>query len=260
MDASPSPHRLSRTHRFTVSAVTGAGALAALAIGSALGNIHSDHLHEKLFALFGALIFLILAVLSVHSMAGTLGSLVTAHAGSSGGSAVKVIASLAGYVIVVFVGLGLLAVPIQHLLLGGALTGVVLGIAAQQALGNVFAGLVLLLARPFVIGERIKVRSGSLGGILEGVVMSMTLAYVTIATDEGPVNVPNLALLSAAVGPAPAKDAGALSAGSVAGTVTGSPGAAAGSAEAMVATTRRAPAGRRFGARALAARRAHSRH
>jgi small-conductance mechanosensitive channel len=36
----------------------------------------------------------------------------------------------------------LLAVPVQHLLLGGALTGVVVGIAAQPALGNVFAGLV----------------------------------------------------------------------------------------------------------------------
>ena len=240
---SPAPRRHSRGERFTVSVVTGVGALTALAVGSALGNIHDHSLHEKLFALFGAIFFLILAVISIQTMAATLETIVTARAGRSGGSAVKVITSLTGYVIVVFVGLGLLAVPIQHLLLGGALTGVILGIAAQQALGNVFAGLVLLLARPFVIGERIKVRSGALGGILEGVVVSMTLAYVTIHTDEGPVNVPNLALLSAAVGPAPAKDAGALSTASI------SP--PPGTAEAAVPTARPAPTGRRFGARAL---------
>jgi hypothetical protein len=39
--------------------------------------------------------------------------------------------------------LSMLSVPVGHLLLGGAIAGVVLGIAAQQSLGNVFAGLVL---------------------------------------------------------------------------------------------------------------------
>ncbi len=194
-------------HRFTTAAITGFGALVALTVGSAFGNVHGHPLHEKLFALLGALAFVIFAVAAVQSVSGTLAAVVSARAGQSGGSAVKVLTSLVGYVIVIFVGLGMLAVPIQHLLLGGALTGVVVGIAAQQSLGNVFAGLVLLLARPFVIGERIKVRAGALGGVLEGVVASMSLAYVTLHTDEGPVNIPNSAMLAAAVGPAPTPDA-----------------------------------------------------
>ena len=37
---------------------------------------------------------------------------------------------------------------------GGAFTAVVLGLAAQQTLGNLFAGMVLLTARPFRLGER----------------------------------------------------------------------------------------------------------
>ena len=178
----------------------------ALGVSSALGNIHGHTLHEKLVALIGALGFLVLAVLSVQSAAGALAGVVTPRAGKPGGTAVRVIASFVGYVVVLFIALGLLAVPVQHLLLGGALTGVIVGIAAQQALGNVFAGLVLLLARPFTLDERIRVRAGALGGVFEGVVRNMTLVYVTVETDDGPVNVPNSAMLASGVGPAPEQE------------------------------------------------------
>ncbi len=47
--------------------------------------------------------------------------------------------------------LTLLQVPIQKLLVSGAITGVVLGIAAEQALANLFTGLVLLTSRPFEV-------------------------------------------------------------------------------------------------------------
>ena len=44
-----------------------------------------------------------------------------------------------GYLILICAELGLLDVPIDHLLVGAGLAGIVLGIAAQQSLGNVFA-------------------------------------------------------------------------------------------------------------------------
>src|ERR1700743_3700382 len=43
-------------------------------------------------------------------------------------------------------------ISLQVLAVGGAFTAVVLGLAAQQTLGNVFAGMVLLSARPFRLG------------------------------------------------------------------------------------------------------------
>ena len=52
--------------------------------------------------------------------------------------------SSVGYLAVLLVALDLFEVPVGHLLVGGAVTGVVVGIAAQQSLGNLFAGLVLL--------------------------------------------------------------------------------------------------------------------
>jgi small-conductance mechanosensitive channel len=195
-------HRAARRHRW-IAGATGLAALAAMAITSTLGNVHGPTLHQRLFAFLGALCFLVLSVVAIQHAAAGLAALVTAGASASSGSAVKILVSFFGYVVVGFVGLGLLAVPVERLLIGGALTGVIVGIAAQQALGNVFAGFVLLLSRPFTLGERVRVRAGSLGGVFDGTVTAMSLAYVTIETDDGPVHVPNSTLLSVGVGPAP---------------------------------------------------------
>ena len=67
---------------------------------------------------------------------------------------------MVGYLVALLLALGLTNYPVGHLLLGGAILGVILGIAAQQSLGNVFAGLVLLAARPFTVRKLFSI-SGS---------------------------------------------------------------------------------------------------
>ena len=57
------------------------------------------------------------------------------------------------------------------------------------------------MARPFSVGERVVMRSGPLGGPYEGLVTEMTMFYVHMITDEGPVLLPNAGVLAAAVGP-----------------------------------------------------------
>lgn len=109
--------------------------------------------------------------------------------------------SVVGYVLVTFAVLSLLEVELTGLLLGGAVTGVVIGIAAQQTLGNFFAGIVLLVVRPFSVGEHIVLRSGPLGGEYEGTVTEMSLYYVHLVTEQGPVALPNSGVLASAVGP-----------------------------------------------------------
>ncbi len=87
------------------------------------------------------------------------------------------------------------------LALGGAVTAVVLGLAAQQTLGNVFAGTVLLSARPFRVGDRVRLKGGPVGGQVEGVVSSLGLLYLTLASGDDSIMVPNSVVLSMAVIP-----------------------------------------------------------
>jgi small conductance mechanosensitive channel len=87
------------------------------------------------------------------------------------------------------------------LALGGALTAVVVGLAAQQTLGNLFAGTLLLSARPFRVGERVQLQGGPLAGTVEGVVSSLGLLYTTFARGDDAIMVPNSVVLSVAVVP-----------------------------------------------------------
>jgi len=71
---------------------------------------------------------------------------------------------LAGGLANVIITLELFKVPVGNLLVGTAFTAVLLGIAAQQTLGNLFAGVMLMLARPFNVGDQVRMRGGTLGG------------------------------------------------------------------------------------------------
>ena len=89
----------------------------------------------------------------------------------------------------------------ETLAVGGAFTAVVLGLAAQQTLAHVFAGLVLLTTRPFVVGERVKLRGGSMAGEIEGIVSSLGLFYTTLVTGGDRTMIPNNVLMQLAVIP-----------------------------------------------------------
>ncbi len=118
---------------------------------------------------------------------------------------------LLGILIVVSVTLALLKLPVSQLLVGGAITSIILGIAAQQALGNVFAGIVLLLSRPFVVGDMVRFRAGGLSGQIEGTVTEIGITYLRLETTEGTLHLPNSQVLAAVVGlvrPIPGKPAG----------------------------------------------------
>jgi small conductance mechanosensitive channel len=84
---------------------------------------------------------------------------------------------------------------------GSAFTAVIIGLAAQQTLGNLFAGMVLISARPFRVGERVRFQAGAVGGVVEGVVSSLGLLYTTLARGDDRIMIPNNVVLSAAVVP-----------------------------------------------------------
>lgn len=104
-------------------------------------------------------------------------------------------------VVVVLVALRIAGVKPETLAVGGAFTAVVLGLAAQQTLAHVFAGLVLLTTRPFRVGDRVKLRGGSMAGEIEGIVGSLGLFYTTLISGGDRTMIPNNVLMQLAVIP-----------------------------------------------------------
>jgi small conductance mechanosensitive channel len=87
------------------------------------------------------------------------------------------------------------------LAVGGAFTAVVVGLAAQQVLGNLLAGIVLLSNRPFRVGERIRLQGGPVAGQTEGVVGQLGLFYTTLVSGADRIMIPNGTLIQCAVIP-----------------------------------------------------------
>ncbi len=108
---------------------------------------------------------------------------------------------LATVALALLVALRVAGIEARTLALGGAFTAVIFGLAAQQTLGNLIAGTVLLSARPFRVGDRVRLQGGGLAGQIEGTVSSLGLLYTTFATGEDVVMVPNSVVLNVAILP-----------------------------------------------------------
>jgi small conductance mechanosensitive channel len=108
---------------------------------------------------------------------------------------------LVAMVAVVILALRIAGVDASALAVGGAFTAVLLGLAAQQSLGGIFAGIVLQSTRPFRVGERVRLVGGALAGSLEGTVSSLGLFYTTLTQGADRLLVPNNVLLQLVVVP-----------------------------------------------------------
>lgn len=94
-----------------------------------------------------------------------------------------------------------LGVNLSGFLVGGAILGVIVATASQASLGNFFAGLVLMFARPYRVGDSIRLR-GPIGGSVEfeGTVVDMGALYTTLRTATGEtLKLPNSGVVTSAL-------------------------------------------------------------
>jgi len=111
------------------------------------------------------------------------------------------LARLVTIVVTVIAALWVAGLNPRTIAVGGAFTAVVIGLAAQQTLGNLIAGIVLLGARPFRVGELVRLQAGALGGPTSGVVSSLGLMYTTLMHGEDRIMIPNSMVLAASIVP-----------------------------------------------------------
>ncbi len=204
------PGRAARPHvirGLVAAAVAITGMVVAARAGQVFANPDGGQRAQEVTAtelvlgIAGAAVLLIAGIVATRAFAKAVRRAMEEQTGDARGAALGTVVTFVGYGIVLLSTLGALDVDLQGLLLGGALTGVVVGIAAQQTLGNFFAGMVLLMVRPFTLGDHVVLRSSPLGGEYEGTVTDMSLFYVRMLTKRGPVVLPNAGVLAAAVGP-----------------------------------------------------------
>lgn len=157
-------------------------------------------LASKLVAGGAAIATGLFGVIAVLEFAGRTREALQPRTGLAHAAIVRYTIVLLGVLAVAILTLSLFKVPVSQLLVGTAITSVILGIAAQQALSNVFAGIVLLLSRPFVVGDAVRFRSGALNGQIEGTVTEIGITYLRLDTADGVLHLPNSQVLGAVVG------------------------------------------------------------
>lgn len=126
-----------------------------------------------------AIIWLMAFISMIIIVANLIISQVTARMGDSSGSIDMQLArfgirigSILLSTIVLIQGLSRMGVPLATVLTGAGVTGLAIALAAQESLRNIFGSMMLLLDKPFQVGQRIKVRGHE--GIVEGIGLRST--------------------------------------------------------------------------------------
>ena len=90
----------------------------------------------------------------------------------------------------VFLALSKLGFDIGGLVAGLGLTGFALGFALKDAISNIVAGIMIVLYKPIILGNKIEV-TGS-----KGIVVDLNLRYITVKADGVLHLIPNSMLLN----------------------------------------------------------------
>jgi small-conductance mechanosensitive channel len=155
-------------------------------ISATFGKVQSGSFDHKLVALGGVILFTIFAITFLEVFSNAVYRVLAIHRlGAGRAGAIRFLVRLIGYVAIILVALALLDIPVGRLLVGGAAIGIILGVAAQQALGNFFASIVLIVVHPFSTGQLVSIKSGALGGEYEGTISDIGLTHTHLITKDG---------------------------------------------------------------------------
>ncbi len=102
-------------------------------------------------------------------------------------------------VTIVLVSLRIAGVDFGAVAVGASVTAVIIGLAAQQTVGNILAGFVLISTHPFQVGDR--VRFSGFGMDVEGTVAAHGLLHLTLTDGEDTVKIPNNTALTMSIRP-----------------------------------------------------------
>jgi len=159
---------------------------------------------EQVVRLIDITLIFVVGLAAVALLSQLIARSAVAYVGPMRGNAIRVLFQVSGFLIILLIVLSTIGIGLVSVLVGVGFFGIVIGLASQTVLGNLFSGLMLLASRPFRIGDKIALITWQYGkfppslshGWLEpaytGSVKEITLMYTKILTDSNAVvTVPN---------------------------------------------------------------------
>ncbi len=125
--------------------------------------------------------------------------------------------SVLSYFVIVLAVLATLGIDLSSVILGSAFGSVIIGLAAQQVLSNLFAGILIIWNKPFILGDYVEINTWQYGFLMptippkffsrdeflasiKGVVDEITIFYTIIKRDDQTiVKMPNSIVIQALI-------------------------------------------------------------
>lgn len=159
---------------------------------------------EQIARLIDVALIFVTGVVAIMLLSRLIARHVVPYLGPTGSNAIRLLLQVVGFSVILLMVFSITGINFVGALVGAGFFGLVVGLAAQAVLGNLFSGLMLVASRPFNIGDRIALITWQYGkfppslshGWLEpsytGQVKEITLIYTKILTDSNAlVKVPN---------------------------------------------------------------------
>lgn len=137
----------------------------------------------------------LIALIGVWILGHTIQTTVSPLIGKAGASTVRKIVSVTLVFVIIFATLDKLGIDLSAYLVSLGVTAVVIGLAAQSTIGNLIAGMLVLISKPFRRGDYIRVNIT--GGPIEGRLDEISFLRSRVVTNDGvSISVPNTVMLA----------------------------------------------------------------
>ncbi|MDH5766382.1 MAG: mechanosensitive ion channel [Gammaproteobacteria bacterium] len=100
------------------------------------------------------------------------------------------VAKIAVILFGIVTALGTLGIDVTAIVAGLGLTGFAVGFALKDTIANIISGVMILLYRPFITGDRIEIAG------YKGDVVAIDLRYTELVTDSEKILIPNAKLFT----------------------------------------------------------------
>lgn len=156
---------------------------------------------EAPLRLLSAALVLVLGALLARALGRVFGPSMVRRLDPGAAGTAGFVVKLALLLVALFAALRMGGVDPRAFIPAAAAAAVLLALAAQQTLGNLIAGVVLLSAQPFRVGDRIRLQGGAIAGDVEGVVSSLGLLHTVLASGDDSILIPNRTVMDVAIIP-----------------------------------------------------------